>query len=117
MRRNIEIIGLTLGLAACGQTTYATDTSVPFIYADSVHDQGITGRGVTVAVIDDGVMYSILALDDIASGGVSFVPGNEPFNDGGATAGGTHGTLVSAIITDETGVAPDAKMLPIEVLE
>ncbi len=39
-------------------SAFGMDTSIPFINADCVHTQGITGHGVTIAVIDCGVDWS-----------------------------------------------------------
>jgi subtilisin family serine protease len=51
MRRvTVAIIAIALSAGAA----LGTESSVPFINADDVHAQGITGRGVTVAVIDAG---------------------------------------------------------------
>ena len=44
----ISVIALSAG------AVLGTESSVPFINADDVHAQGITGRGVTVAVIGAG---------------------------------------------------------------
>ena len=55
---------------------HATDTSVPFILANYVHAMGITGQGVTVAVIDTGVDYWDFGIaNDIAPGGTSIING------------------------------------------
>jgi subtilisin family serine protease len=95
---------------------HATESSVPFIHADQVHAMGITGFGVTVAVIDTGVDYADPArAADIAGGGVTFKFGGPEFDGGVDPFGAGHGTYMSLIITDPTGVAPDAKILPIRV--
>ncbi|MEY2193785.1 S8 family serine peptidase [Neobacillus sp. BF23-41] len=100
--------------------------SVPLIGAPDVwskHDQenqGVTGKGVTVAVIDTGVDYDHPDL------GVGFGPGhkvvggydfvnhdNDPIDDQG------HGTHVAGIIAahgNVTGVAPDASITAFKVL-
>ncbi|MEH7305558.1 S8 family serine peptidase [Neobacillus drentensis] len=100
--------------------------SVPLIGAPDVwskHDQenqGVTGKGVTVAVIDTGVDYDHPDL------GVGFGPGhkvvggydfvnhdNDPIDDDG------HGTHVAGIIAahgNVTGVAPDASITAFKVL-
>lgn len=41
-------------IALSAGAALGTESSVPFINADDVHAQGITGRGVTVAVVDAG---------------------------------------------------------------
>ena len=96
-------------------------TSVPFIGATQAHAAGVTGAGVTVAVIDSGIDSNHPDLSrDIAAGGMHFLMQ-------GADVGVTfedeigHGTSVAATITSDgvvasSGVAPDAKVLPIKVV-
>ncbi|MFH1745417.1 MAG: S8 family serine peptidase [Planctomycetota bacterium] len=113
MLRATTVLALTVALMSFPGLLGATDSSVPFIDADDVHAQGFTGQGATVAVIDTGVDYSHPGLaGGIAQGGISFIDG-EPIPDGGAAPPGGHGTYMSLIITHETGVAPDALILPI----
>jgi subtilisin family serine protease len=112
------ILASILVLTMVSSPVKATDSSVPFIDADAVHAQGITGAGATVAVIDFGVVYGHPGLQDgIAPGGISIIDGVE-IPDGGADPGPpgeSHGTYMSLIITDATGVAPDALILPVRV--
>jgi subtilisin family serine protease len=98
------------------------DGSVPFIHADDVHAAGITGRGVTVAVLDSGIDTDHVDLsDDIAPGAWHFLGGGS--NQGpGAEDDNGHGTNVSGIITSRglatsVGVAPDAAILAVKVLD
>ncbi|MFF3023839.1 S8 family serine peptidase [Gottfriedia sp. NPDC057948] len=100
--------------------------SVPLIGAPDVwskHDQnnqGITGKGVTVAVIDTGVDYNHPDLGGGFGQGHKVVGGydfvnhdNDPMDDQG------HGTHVSGIIAAHgkvTGVAPDASITAYKVL-
>ncbi|MEH7514379.1 S8 family serine peptidase [Gottfriedia acidiceleris] len=100
--------------------------SVPLIGAPDVwskHDQnnqGITGKGVTVAVIDTGVDYNHPDLGGGFGQGHKVVGGydfinhdNDPMDDQG------HGTHVSGIIAahgNVTGVAPDASITAYKVL-
>ncbi|QIZ09188.1 S8 family serine peptidase [Priestia megaterium] len=100
--------------------------SVPLIGAPDVwskHDQnnqGITGKGVTVAVIDTGVDYDHPDLGGGFGPGHKVVGGydfvnhdNDPMDDQG------HGTHVSGIIAahgNVTGVAPDASITAYKVL-
>lgn len=98
------------------------DVSVPFINADDVHALGYTGEGITVAVLDTGIDSDHPDLsDNVAAGWYHFL-------DGGATQGPGaeddhgHGTNVSGIITSKgvvasVGVAPDADILAIKVLD
>lgn len=104
---------LTFGLAAFPSIVHATQSSIPFIDADMVHTLlEISGQGVTVAVIDFGVNYSHPGLiGGIAQGGISIINGVY-IPDGGADPGPpqeSHGTYMSLIITDSTGVASTAQ--------
>ncbi len=83
------------------------------IGAGRVHSElGITGKGVTVAVIDTGVDTTHTQLADSIAGGKSFVRYTTSYSDDNG-----HGTHVSGIITANgaygdpaIGVAPDAKI-------
>jgi hypothetical protein len=69
-------IGLVLALAvvtSLAQVALADELpSIQAVGADFVHRDGITGRGVTVAVIDDGLG---LADVHIAPGGMTIIDG------------------------------------------
>jgi hypothetical protein len=105
------------GFAFGANVALGVESSVPFIHADAVPAQGITGRGVTVVVIDDGIDYTHPGLaGSIADNGVSIVNMSFTYDGGAALPGRTHGTTVSLIITDPTGVAPNARILPIRVV-
>ena len=98
------------------------DVSVPFIGADQVHALGVTGTDQTVAVLDSGIDTDHPDLaDDIAAGAWHFLSGGA--NQGpGAEDDNGHGTNVSGIITSKgmvtaRGVAPDADILAIKVLD
>ncbi|MFF2876079.1 S8 family serine peptidase [Gottfriedia sp. NPDC057991] len=102
------------------------DKSVPLIGAPdvwSMHDhenQVVTGKGVTVAVIDTGVDYDHPDLGGAFGsghkvvGGYDFVNNDDnPMDDNG------HGTHVAGIIAAHgklTGVAPDASITAYKVL-
>jgi len=116
MHRCSTLISLTIGFCTLAQSVHATDSSVPFINADGLSPLMITGRGITVAVIDTGVDFSQAGLSDNLTFGMSFE--NGPVPDGGANVhGDPHGTIVSLIVADSSGVAPDARIMPITVLE
>lgn len=105
-----------LALLAAPLPALATDSSIPFILADLVHADGITGQGVTVAVIDTGIDSTHPGLGgSIAEGGISIVHGARVYDDGGDIWDYGHGTYMSLIITDATGVAPGARVLSIRV--
>ncbi|MCK4659266.1 MAG: S8 family serine peptidase [Phycisphaerae bacterium] len=88
--------------------------SVPFIRADQVHGLGYTGAAITVAVLDTGVDCSHPDVQGSCVGGAAtFLEG---WARGGAEDDVGHGTYMAAIITAENGVAPDAKILPVKVM-
>jgi subtilisin family serine protease len=112
-----SVARMSLAVALGAGVARATDSSVPFIRADQVHAMGITGAGVTVAVIDTGIYYDHPGLlGSISDGGISFENGRPVFDGGADIYEYGHGTYMSLIITDGSGVAPDAKTLPIRVL-
>lgn len=72
------------------------------------------GREIVVAVIDTGIDYTHPDLQDNVIGGVSFVAGEKGFMDQNG-----HGTHVAGIIAANgkiLGVAPEAKLLAVKVL-
>jgi subtilisin family serine protease len=74
---------MIVGAGLFSTTAVATDSSVPFIKADQVHAMGITGAGVTVAVIDTGIYYDHPGLlGSISDGGISFENGRPVFDGG-----------------------------------
>ncbi len=79
---------------------------------------GATGSGTTVAVIDTGIDYNHIEFQDKIVGGYDFVD-----NDDIADDLNNHGTHVAGIIVGTndgfgvTGVAFDAKVMPIKVLD
>ena len=99
-------------------SAFGMHSSRSFINADDVHGLGITGLGVTVAVIDTGIYGHPGLAGSIAPGGVSIINGVEN-EDGGIdiwpALSEDHGTYMSLIITDGWGVAPSARILPVRV--
>ena len=105
----------------CPAGAFAAD-QVPWYFeplgVQAARDAGLTGAGVTIAVIDSGVnaAHEDLAAADIT--GYNFL-GNEPYTD--VTAYGDdagHGTLVCGILaatagndTGTEGLVPDASLL------
>ncbi len=94
--------------------------SVPLITASEAWKNGITGKGVTIAIVDTGVDYTHPDLGGCLGEGCKVIGGydfvnedNDPMDDNG------HGTHVAAIAAGNgtlKGVAPDAKILAYKVL-
>jgi len=98
--------------------------SHPLAAVDALHDMGITGEGVTIAIIDDGIDH-----DHAAFGGQSAFPnskilGGHDFadNDSDPTIDCTdqsHGTAVTGVAAGNgggiTGTAPDAGVVFLKV--
>ncbi|MFC0472585.1 S8 family serine peptidase [Halalkalibacter kiskunsagensis] len=92
--------------------------SAPFIGSVEAWDEGFTGEGVTVAIIDTGVDY---IHPDLAHAfgdykGYDFVDNNADPQEG---AGQYHGTHVAGTVAANgtiKGVAPDASLLGYRVL-
>jgi len=90
------------------------------IGADRAWAEGITGRGVTVAVVDSGVQYHPDLLRSILLGWSIFATGLPAHVDQYG-----HGTHVAGIIAGDgtfsggkyVGIAPDAKILPVRVCD
>jgi len=119
-----------------------TDWGLDAIGAPKVWQQGYTGKGVVVAVIDSGVDYTHPDIDDNLWFNESEIPGNGIDDDNNGFIDdwrgwdfldndndpkdtdpvGGHGTHVAGIIAGEnnsfgvTGVAPDAKIMAIRSL-
>jgi serine protease AprX len=97
------------------------ETSVPYIKADRVWETfGNRGTGVTVAIIDTGIDYNHGAFGSAFGvkvvGGHDFVNNDDdPMDDNG------HGTQVAGIVAGNgdgvLGVAPDAKLVAMKVLD
>ncbi len=104
-----------------------TAESVPMIRGDEVRAMGITGRGVTVAVLDTGVDTQHPDLRDAIADEQCFCSGCCPngtsrqSGPGSANDDNGHGTNVAGIIASEgnvapVGVAPDVALVAIRVL-
>jgi subtilisin family serine protease len=103
-----------------------TQVQAPAAWAAAPSGDGTTGSGVTVGVIDTGVMATHPDLSGQVVSGQFFLhsaDGRTSFQgSGGTTDDNGHGTHVAGIIAAKrdgqgtTGVAPDAKILPVKVL-
>ena len=133
MRRDIELIGLDEKKHVLFDEEPSPASNIPGITsnvtqvnADQVWDLGYTGQGVVVAVIDTGVNYNHLDLaDHLWDGGseypyhgYNFAYGNlDPMDDYGH---GTHcaGTVCGdGTAGKQTGMAPDATLMCVKVLD
>lgn len=101
------------------ETFYANQWHLPLIQADMAWNEGFTGEGVRVAVLDTGIYYPHPDLGpnvDFASS-ATFVPGTMDFMDDNG-----HGSHVAGIIAaaDNSwgciGVAPNATLIGVKVL-
>jgi subtilisin family serine protease len=115
-----------VSLDAVGEA--ATTQSLPLIFADVAYAQGITGEGVTVAVLDTGIDTDHADLADSIAYERCYLtespcpPQPHPAEDDVISAHGGHGTNVSGIITGNgtvapRGVAPDAQIAAYKILD
>ena len=78
----------------------------------------VTGKGMTVAVLDTGLNTGHIDFTGRVAAQVNFTPDNDG-NSADATDGNGHGTNVGGIIVaggNHTGMAPEANIIPIKVL-
>lgn len=99
---------------------YTSSWGVQHIGSQIVHDQGINGTGVKIAVLDTGIDYNHEDLNDNYKGGYDFVFSDEdPFDD----SYNSHGTHVAGTISAKNnsigvvGVAPNASLYAVKVLD
>ncbi len=101
------------------ETFYGYQWHLPLMQADLAWDEGFTGEGVRVAVLDTGIYYQHPDLGpniDFAAS-ATFVPGTSDFLDDRG-----HGSHVAGIIAAADngwgciGVAPNATLIGIKVL-
>ncbi|MGG2025870.1 S8 family serine peptidase [Gottfriedia sp. S16(2024)] len=122
-------------------TQAATHTSVTFPGIEKLHEEGYTGKGVKVGILDTGIDYNHPDLKDAFKGGYDFVDNdNDPMEttyadwqksgqpelaSSGEAYYTEHGTHVAGIIAGQgknkgdlsvTGVAPDADIYSYRVL-
>ncbi len=104
---------------------YASSWGVAHIGSQAVHDQGIYGAGVKIAVLDTGIDYNHEDLRNNYQGGIGFVqnPDGSVNPDNYDNSYNSHGTHVSGIIAAEknsigvVGVAPNAGIYAVKVLD
>jgi subtilisin family serine protease len=98
----------------------ALSESVPLIHADDVHQVGVTGDGIVVAVLDSGIDTDHPDLaDDIAYESCFLSTAMCPPQPHPAEDNGGHGTAVAGVITSNgnLGVAPDAMIAAYRVTD
>ncbi|HXE74301.1 MAG TPA: S8 family serine peptidase [Candidatus Xenobia bacterium] len=124
-----DVVRIDLDVGGAGNLA----ESVPLINAEAVHSMGFTGDGVVVAVLDSGYDTDHPDLSDdlldqhcfctLAGGGGCCPNGQtEQAGPGSAEDDSGHGTNVSGIITSKgtvssVGVAPDAQVVAVKVLD
>jgi subtilisin family serine protease len=129
LARDPDVVRVDLDLPGRGNLA----ESVPLIRADSVHRLGLTGRGATVAILDSGVTANHPDLADDVAGqqcfctnldGSGCCPNGQRAQSGPGSAADDHGhgTNVAGIVTSggriaPVGVAPDAKIVAVKVLD
>lgn len=99
---------------------YIYQWHLPVIQADLAWNEGYTGAGARVAILDSGIDYTHPDLDDNIdhASSVSFVAGNPSYWDDDG-----HGTHVAGIVAAEDngmgsiGVAPHATLVVVKVLD
>lgn len=91
---------------------------VRLINAEIFWSDGITGKGINIAILDSGIYADHSDFGSKIKEGVNFVNKDQlPIDDGG------HGTLIAGIISAKhnnmgiDGVAPDANIYPLKVLD
>jgi len=109
---------------------HATDAeSLPLIGGDVAHSEGLSGKGVTIAVLDSGIdeTHPDLASSLVAEHCVVIPNGcpsgaSEQDGPGSARDDNGHGTNVAGIIAADgkvapIGVAPDVSLVAVRVLD
>ena len=141
--KNVEfkVDPITLGEEKASNNSPGTSVeSLPYLKVDKLHEEGITGKGIKVGVIDTGIDYNHPDLKKVYKGGYDFVDNdNDPMettyadwqNSGGYPeiyAGSayytSHGTHVAGTIAGQAtnkdisvkGVAPDVDLYAYRVL-
>ena len=110
-----------------GQTNFATNagTAGQDLNVDSVIIDGITGNGIKISIVDDGLEIAHEDLvDNVISGSWNFVNSSTDPTQPTSDEGGGHGTSIGGIIAAKgwnnigvRGIAPNASMFGYNYLE
>ncbi len=118
------VVNNTIYAAAGITIEYNNSWGVKYIGTQLVHDQGINGSGVKVAVLDTGINYTNPDLAGVYKGGYDFIYNDtDPWDDNCRLYGSCHGTHVSGIIAAQNngfgviGVAPGVDIYAVKVLD
>ncbi|MFK9091953.1 S8 family serine peptidase [Bacillus salipaludis] len=141
--KNVEfkVNPITLGEEKASNNSPGTSVeSLPYLKVDKLHEEGITGKGIKVGVIDTGIDYNHPDLKKVYKGGYDFVDndkdpmettyadwqnsGGYPEIYGGSAYYTSHGTHVAGTIAGQgtnqdisvKGVAPDVDLYAYRVL-
>ncbi len=93
--------------------------SIPLVKADSVHSLGYTGKNCRIAILDTGIDTDHPDVGSAVVGQFHFLPsGNGP----GAEDDHGHGTTVAGVVASDgvvasVGMAPDAEIVAVKVLD
>lgn len=123
MKRTVGVLALALGLVlalpavaiASDDAFFPEQWALEVIGAETAWSQG-TGSGMVIAIVDTGVDLNHPDLAGKLVSGASFVGGSAQDNNG-------HGTHLAGVAAAGTGngegiagVAPDARIMPVKVL-
>jgi subtilisin family serine protease len=111
------------GTGAANDPLFAKQWGLAQIHAAAAWQRGATGAGTTIAVVDTGVDLNhpdlashLVAGTDLQAGRRDCPPGPQDEN-----GHGTHVAGIAAAVTDNgigvAGTAPDARILPVRVLD
>ncbi|NLI92249.1 MAG: S8 family serine peptidase [Peptococcaceae bacterium] len=113
--------------ASIGDPQYGLQWALKKIRADKVWDEGVTGQGVVVAVVDTGVDLDHPDLVDQAKNMNNLVQGYNAYtrssSSGAAQDDHGHGTSVAGVIAalnnnlGIVGIAYNAKVMPIKAMD
>jgi hypothetical protein len=96
---------------------YAAQWGLGMIGAKAAHDRGYTGSGVTVGVVDSGVLPLhpdlVANLSDLSYSGVTGLPVAADGNGHGTHVAGTIAATLNGV--GMVGVAPGAKVAPLQL--